>query len=434
MKVRVPKQLDPPEVKRREDNRIRQVRHYRLITPLFGGGVEPNRADPITVVRGTEVRGQLRFWWRATRGGQFNSDLGEMRGAEEAIWGSAAAKNKPGPSSVSVSVKCLAEGTLDRPFEVSRNRRGRPSIRSRKSSVVPAYVAFPLQPKKEEAEIGMETDAVRVGVEFVLEINYPKEPKVRQGVEAALWAWETFGGLGARTRRGFGALQLVAIDEQAETLPACDQIQAWVSKNLKTHVTPGQCHQDVAHVTQNSTFVLVPVRGRATPVEAWRYLVDRLKKFRQDRYPDRGGRPYGRSKWPEPDQVRRLTGTHDPRHTPCHPVHQFPRGQFGLPIIFHFKFKDERRGDPPDSILEGASSDRFASPLILRPLACADGAVGLALRLETPKFPPGGYVLKSAGEDYSVRARELSKSEATQIEPLDGEPDVLQAFLDFLKV
>jgi CRISPR-associated protein Cmr1 len=97
MKTRVP-QHNAPAVKKRQDNLIRQVRRYKLITPLFGGGVEPHQADPVTIVRGTEVRGHLRFWWRATRGGQFNGSLKEMRRREEEIWGSAAAKDKPGPS------------------------------------------------------------------------------------------------------------------------------------------------------------------------------------------------------------------------------------------------------------------------------------------------------------------------------------------------
>ena len=32
-------------------------RTYTLLTPLFGGGVEPREADPVSVVRATAVRG-----------------------------------------------------------------------------------------------------------------------------------------------------------------------------------------------------------------------------------------------------------------------------------------------------------------------------------------------------------------------------------------
>ncbi len=44
-----------------------------LATTMFGGGVDAGSQDvatndPVTPIRGTEIRGQLRFWWRATRG------------------------------------------------------------------------------------------------------------------------------------------------------------------------------------------------------------------------------------------------------------------------------------------------------------------------------------------------------------------------------
>lgn len=82
----------PPVTKRKELGLVEQVRSYQLITPLYGGGVETGTADPITIVRGTEIRGQLRFWWRATRGGAFSGDLSKMKAAEDTIWGAAAKK------------------------------------------------------------------------------------------------------------------------------------------------------------------------------------------------------------------------------------------------------------------------------------------------------------------------------------------------------
>ena len=39
-----------------------------LITPIFGGGVEPRVNDPSFPIRTTAIRGQLQFWWRATVG------------------------------------------------------------------------------------------------------------------------------------------------------------------------------------------------------------------------------------------------------------------------------------------------------------------------------------------------------------------------------
>jgi CRISPR-associated protein Cmr1 len=86
---------------------IVETREYELITPLFGGGVEPNTPDPVTTIRATEIRGHLRFWWRATRGGQF-ATIEELKAKEDEIWGTAAKFDKDGkaygPSPVSISV------------------------------------------------------------------------------------------------------------------------------------------------------------------------------------------------------------------------------------------------------------------------------------------------------------------------------------------
>src|SRR6266567_2982933 len=72
----------------KQDDIITQVREYKLITPLFGGGVEKSEADPVTIIRGTEIRGQLRFWWRACRVANYPT-IEDLKEAEDKIWGSA---------------------------------------------------------------------------------------------------------------------------------------------------------------------------------------------------------------------------------------------------------------------------------------------------------------------------------------------------------
>ncbi len=58
-----------------------------LITPIFGGGVEPRVNDPSFPIRPTTIRGQLQFWWRATVGAQY-ATLAKLRAAQSAVWGS----------------------------------------------------------------------------------------------------------------------------------------------------------------------------------------------------------------------------------------------------------------------------------------------------------------------------------------------------------
>ena len=146
----------PPSVtlKKKKDC-ISETRKYKLITPLYGGGVEPEKADPITVVRATEVRGHLRFWWRATRGGGFDGSLDEMRKHEEEIFGSAAGEGKPGPSKLSVSILNATKGRQPK------------SVTSLDDDGL-GYVAFPLRDSNGNVE---------ESVSFTLKLAYPTDKK-----------------------------------------------------------------------------------------------------------------------------------------------------------------------------------------------------------------------------------------------------------------
>jgi len=85
-------------------NRAFLTRTYRLITPMFGGGEEVNRADSVTVVRPSSIKGQLRFWWRALRGWLSKGDVGKLLAIEEAIWGGVTKSEKASPVRLEVEL------------------------------------------------------------------------------------------------------------------------------------------------------------------------------------------------------------------------------------------------------------------------------------------------------------------------------------------
>lgn len=443
-KIIAPHGTTTPDLSK-NNTRIRQERRYELITPLFGGGVEAGKNDAITTISGKAIRGHLRFWWRATRGGQFNGDLEAMKAREAEIWGAASTLNRPSPSQVQIEVYDFSKvGIPETPYEAPHKIKNGWKIL--------AYAAFPFQDNPQSVS----------HFKFALKISYPASIKSAEGddvplrdeVGAALWAWETFGGIGARTRRGFGALRT------SEALPASpERIEEWIKKRLEEFVMNGEFPPNVPHLSLDMSFVLASAKketriGRdkvlkSVPYgsyrEAWEGLIFELKKFRQAR--DKGA--YGRSKWNEPEQVRRIANRRSLKHD-ANPdllsIEKFPRGEFGLPILFHFK--DEDDGDPSEMTLKGGLipskenkfRERLASPLILRPLACGGNkAVGLAAILQTPRKPPEGLVLKGSGIEEKVEMR-LTKKDALKIEPLkafaskladdNDEVDVLEAFLD----
>lgn len=418
-----------PEVKVKErPDYITQEREYELITPLFGGGVEPGAADPVTTIRATEIRGHLRFWWRATRGNdpKFDGRVDLMKKAEDELWGAASSGDAVFPSSIHVQANTTDRG---RKF---RDHKGKEIDVSAPSSPF-GYVAFPLRDKKQ---------GVIEGIRFTLNIRYPSA--TRTDIEAALWAWETFGGIGGRTRRGFGALRLLRVNGKVGRLLPSNPQDAMreILDKLDEFIREGSYPKSVPFLSLEEDDYLL-TESSSSSIDCLTGLIDALKSFRQDRpmnefIDPRDGRKKkrpGRNRWPEPDEIRRLTGTSCSRHRePLSRLKIFPRAQLGLPIIF--QFKDAGQGDPGITTLQGAKKDssRFASPLVFKPLSC-DGRkyFGLAFILGGASVSdiPGGVILKDAPNDPKV-ITEVNKEQAGQIDRLNGNRDVLISFLNFL--
>ncbi len=417
-------ELPPPSVPsfKQPSGIVIQQREYKLLTPLYGGGVNPTEADPVTIVRATEVRGHLRFWWRACKAGKFNGDVAAIKKEEDAIWGKAYKKGDPTPSQkqtiqITVDVDPSRRGEPVKPFFM-QNRRPKPT------NGIPGYAAFPLQPdEKERKKPQPHIPEVQKSVYFTLTISYPATRS--QDVEAALWAWENFGGLGARTRRGFGALcRLEASNDiPHREIPVSNNVERWMRDKLSQYVEPGDFPAGLPHLSKNMD--LLVIQSYSEPMQAWNKLIRVLQDFRQ-------AKRNNRTVWPEAKAIREAV-----QEGKAQTAFKFPRAALGLPIIFHFK--DDA---PPQTTLKEAvmeedeeEKERFASPLILRPLLCRNNkAVGLALLLEGSRATLERLELVEQDNEqkHSVRGN-LTRSEARSIDVLHGETDVLKAFMNFLK-
>jgi CRISPR-associated protein Cmr1 len=439
---------------------IRQVRSYELITPLFGGGVEPQQYDPISVVRASEVRGQLRFWWRATRGGvdpaqlteeqQENSKLLEnMKEREGAIWGLASQGDSAAPSQVQVEIRSFAQPqrfvVRDQDGKQLLDKYQRPIHVGAPGSPY-GYAGFPLyqaKPKQQAYE----------QITFDLIISFPE--KCKEDVEAALWAWETFGGIGGRTRRGFGALQLIRAveNDQEQVLTLFPATAQETESQIKARVKEGTWPANVPYLSVAHIRVVGQVGHE---LDIWAALLKALKQFRHQRP---GGR--GRNRWPEPDAIRKLTKRQRSKNVNTNtlwiynPVIEcFPRAVFGLPIQYQFKEDDQADGDPLGSNRlvgrdeKGELLDRLGSPLILRPIPCEGGALGLAAILQGIELPAKLVIeltVNGVKEEHSARGV-LTANEADQLRTATNKvllpkdrtgktrTDILQIFFERLSI
>ncbi len=381
----------------------RVIREYQisLITPLFGGGVEAGAPDETLPIRGTSIRGQLQFWWRATRGAVFTTQT-DLFARHADVWGTT---DRVSPIEIDVRDVTAGQARSCARYEWNQRARGgqggwRLVWDSHFADSPLAYALFPFQGKQ---ALSRQADPEESPAQFIetasfkLRLRYPEA--LRQDVETAVWAWVNFGGLGARTRRGCGAL-------------LCKELAPHEINDLQSWFRTGSFSGggNACDWPTMPSAVLVGTQIEAA-VDVWKRVIGLLQQFRQGvgiaRNTGQQSKRPGRSRYPEPETIRQVTKMRSRQHGRLvHiPDDAFPRAEFGLPIVFHF----QGQGEPFDTVLypssaaNGDARERMASPLVLKPLALANGqAVPLILQLVTP--PLAAVELKQGSRSLTLPA------------------------------
>ncbi|MGD6975045.1 type III-B CRISPR module RAMP protein Cmr1 [Bacillus altitudinis] len=351
------------DTKIHEDQRLfKEPLTIHLVTPMFGGGPQSNSIDQDRPIRESAIRGHLRFWWRATRGAACKN-ANELSKREAEIFGHTEQASQ---------IQVVTHYETD---EVKRNSK---VFFKKKNHPFPRYV---LSNMKDETPYLMKA-------QFSLNIRLSKKTTdfelIKKEVEAALWAWINFGGLGSRTRRGCGSLYCKQFSPHNKRTKS--QLEKWFEQKLLEY--------DIQLPASSREW---PTLSREFKVQAfpspmiscWQSVIQTYETFR------RRSNPYkkrGRSCWPEADTIRLLTGKAKSGHHIPYPKEKpfkyqaFPRAQFGLPIQFRFAPKDSGKDPDPVTLLP-KGKDRLASPLILKPLAINQKeSVGMVMVLQQPKI------------------------------------------------
>lgn len=412
MKIRVPKKTDWDEPGDLNVNQYSKIYQVKTITPIYGGGVEAGMIDKTMPIRAAAIRGQLRYWWRFLQANREDGQqlTGEaLYRAERAIWGG---MNTPDDNNGEKDRDAASKVRIN--IVMSRNTGGRNPISADQAATTPGtkYALFPA--------VQNESQLLAEGVCFELHLQaLKKSPDSRSNVgergltqqqweevlRAVRW-WANFGGIGARTRRGLGAVEVEGVN-----LLTADEVKAY------------GCKLKLQQLQTNN------------PISAWNSAVEKLFQFRQKR-------GTGRAQGNGPDTLRDITGMHG------HPVEHkairsFPRALFGLPIIFEIR----GGGEPLKAQLLPVrdASSRMASPLIIKPIA--DGAGGYrpcVLRLPTNHLNNLKVKLEEVGNDSRGTYKRVTDqpcwpasvdeqtAKADAIRPMQGRShDPLQAFLKF---
>ncbi|VEG12225.1 type III-B CRISPR module RAMP protein Cmr1 [Moraxella cuniculi] len=416
--------------------------HCELITPMYGGGVISTKVDEKMPIRASAIRGQLRFWWRLLAKHQWN--LEDIAKAEQKLWGGMGIGDADGQAGqVLLRVKNCSKPNIEAWARYLPNHKQKLILTPEKWANVP-YALFPAQGKLRNKGTEIEEnphELLREGFTWELQVAFlPSIEQVKNELlkseqpsfETQVWEsirwWSNFGGVGARTRRGLGAVQIqqnqfftkIISKDEVERLGFCVQMKV---------------------VSSNSVY------------QSWEYAVKALEKFRQIGV---GRNDHSsRSHWSEPDAIRAITGQSIAKHSQRKTKGDiFPRAGFGLPIIT--KFKDNNpKGDDTSKYVDPITTtlklkyrkdanadwevyERLSSPLILRPYLDEQNQWhSLVLVLNEPLYQSELFqpVLEVGKNNY----RDVvfwNDAQATDIKPLkqgEGEEILkpLQAFLTY---
>jgi len=335
---------------------------------LFGGGSRTRRHDPVSLIRAPSILGHVRWFWRLMHA---DLELEDLRKSESNHFGAASV-----PASFALRATTDKSGTIVRVPHVGE--RG-------------SYLLFA---GREEKRGEIPQAHLSEGVAATIRISH-FGGELDGSIIRAFKLWSMLGGVGARTRRGIGSVQVVGAPATREALES--ELRSVIGSTVPS---------GGAMPALRGIWIGAPLRSAQEclwELEKW------YKNYRQDRRP---GTPRpGRSYWDEPELIRHLTKQRAARHQVLQSANShapgWARAALGLPIVF--QFKDAKEGDPDPTTLQGKDYARMASPLLFRPFRLSEQEyVPVVVLIEGSGdygeyCPPGGLVLTSNREEYNIQ-------------------------------
>lgn len=334
---------------------------FRVVTPLFMGGANPQSAE----LRAPSIKGVLRFWWRAMALGRLKS-VESVRSEEARIFGST-----KGQSSVQI--------LLSPPKKMVRLRRnsvleyngggvvgdgarylGYGVIESKGGVLSRQCIGYPLQGCK---------------LRLVFRPNTPEDDI--ESVEAALLAMGFFGGLGSRSRKGYGSFNLVNLKRDNDpvfTMPNDleDLKKAMLNlldKKGRYKITP---HIGLPPYTAFSNLTRIDIIDvEEDPLKVLNLIGEKMMDYRS----------YLKSKTFSSDH-HLLRDAIDGKVITNHPR----RVVFGLPNNYHFS-----DGEKP--IVKAETYDRRASPLFIHIQQLNENQYAAIAAIFPADFLPSGEMI-----------------------------------------
>lgn len=342
---------------------------FRVTTPMFSRGASRSRAE----LRASSFKGVLRFWWRACAWSHFDGNLPAVRDEEERVFGGPNA----GRSRVTIRLHPATANT--KPTSSLTVAKG-----EWRGARYLGYGLIDTIDGKTKVQLTRECLMPPLGVTVELHTHGLSAPQLELLVRAVR-ALGVLGGMGARSRRGFGSLSLASLDGdvEPERLTSRTHLRNQLRDLVPTRETTFPAYTALSPYTR----ILVKRSGGTDALAALDQLGEEYKGFR-DSAPMLGR-----------DAQMVLHGG-DPETYP-------KRVAFGLPVNYG-------KGRPA---VTPAGHDRRASPLFFHIHDCDGSAVPVVAFLPARFLP-----------DPRIRTGPRSG----QVRRLDGAAELYRPVHEFL--
>jgi CRISPR-associated protein Cmr1 len=362
---------------------IRIEATYSVVTPLFCAGADSKTPE----VRLPSFKGVLRYWWRALAWSRYGADLGVLRQQEDRLFGSAGG----GQSRVVMRLASAPQSPKISVGDVLEARAGA-GVVGEGARYLGYGVMEAFGSRKKGTKAGQLTRAC-LGAPF--DFTVQMRARHLDGQEStslvnALVAVGILGGLGARSRKGYGSLALQSLHVNGEarwsTPRSMDELQRAIAalRSGQTHDHAG-AYPEFTALSNRARHVLLS-STRREPLELLDLVGREMVRFRS------WGRK-GRIFESQLDSEKKFQDDHDlmkGRQRRSHPR----RIAFGLPHNY-----GQQKVGPADGL------DRRASPLFIHIHPCDDEPVAV-LSFLPARFLPAGKSDISVGGSRVPQAPE----------------------------
>ncbi len=356
---------------------IELIGKFHVVTPLFMSGSDKFRAE----LRVPSIKGVLRFWYRALALGRLGS-VSKVLEEESRIFGSAG--NDVGQAKVHLRLN-LPENVVQYKDPILKYADGEPVGPGARYLGYGVVEAVPSK-KRNTREGQILRSCLKYPFEGTLSLlikNGTSSDDVKS-IESAIIAMSLFGGLGSRSRKGYGSFNLAELKLGEEILikmpKDADDLRLMIKSLFENYKIAA--YSGLPPYTAYSDLTRIDIIDKGSdPLRLLNSVGEAIQMYRSW---GRGGKVNGK------DAERNFKDDHDlaleaiTKRVDTHPR----RVAFGLPHNYYFSSQQEKVDVKP------AKLERRASPLFIHIQELANKQYAAVTTILPADFLPSGERIK----------------------------------------